>query len=137
MATSATSKRSSVSRKNRRMDPDLLKRAKRIVERYQVVIRRESDGYYGRGLELPGAMGDGPTPEACMDAVRESMAALVGYMIEEGETPPPPAADATKIVQLNVRVTAGDKLLFEEAARQRGQGLSEFIRSAAAELIRR
>lgn len=137
MVTSATSKGSSASRKNRRMDPDILKRARRIANRYQVVIRREPDGYYGRGLELPGAMGDGPTPKACMDAVRESMAALVGYMIEQGETPPPSASDATKMVQLNVRVTAGDKLLFEEAARQRGQGLSEFIRSAAVEQVRR
>jgi hypothetical protein len=96
-------------------------------------MRRLADGYFGRGLELPGALGDGATPAACLQATRESMAALVGFMLERGQTPPPAADDQARLVQLNVRISAGEKLMFEQAARQRGQGLSEFIRTAAVD----
>ncbi|HEV2293000.1 MAG TPA: DUF1778 domain-containing protein [Tepidisphaeraceae bacterium] len=99
-------------------------------------MRRERDGYFGRGLELPGALGGGVTPAACLESTKESMAAVVALMLERGQTPPPAASDETKLVQLNVRISAGEKLLFEEAARQRGQGLSDFIRSAAVERAR-
>ena len=115
----------------------MLKRAREIVDSYQVVIRHEEDGYFGRGLELPGAMGDGRTPAMCVESTRESMTALVASMLERGQTPPPAAEDDTKLVQLNVRISPGEKLLFEEAARQRGQGLSEFIRAAAITHVRR
>ncbi len=149
MATSATSKsasavgrkgarpgRAGAARIDRPFDPAIVKHAKEIVERYQVVMRRESDGYLARGLELPGALGSGATPAACLESTKESMAAVVAFMLERGETPPVSAADETKLVQLNVRISAGEKLMFEEAARQRGQGLSEFIRSAAVERAR-
>ncbi len=141
MATSETSRSASGSargrgRIDRPFDPAILKRAKGIVDSYQVVIRRESDGYFGRGLELPRALGGGATPAACLDSTRESMAAVVAFMLERGETPPPAAMDETKLVQLNIRISAGEKLMFEEAARQRGQGLSDFIRSAAVERAR-
>ncbi len=142
MATSETSRSASGSARrgrghvDRPFDAAILKRAKGIVDRYQVVIRRESDGYFGRGLELPGALGGGAMPAACLDSTKESMVAVVAFMLERGETPPPAASDETKLVQLNVRISAGDKLMFEEAARQRGQGLSEFIRSAAVEHAR-
>lgn len=139
MATSGTLKSASASTRKGRgridhpFDAAILKRAKEIVDRYQVVIRREEDGYFGRGLELPGALGDGTTPAHCLNSTKESMAAVVAFMLERGETPPAAAADETKLVQLNVRISAGEKLMFEEAARQRGQGLSEFIRIAAVE----
>ena len=59
------------------------------------------------------------------------MAAVVAFMLERGERPPVPASDQAKLVQLNVRISAEEKLMFEEAARQKGQALSEFIRTAA------
>lgn len=140
MATSGTLRSVSASARKGRgrridhpFDPTILKRAKAIVDHYQVVIRREEEGYFGRGLELPGALGDGTTPANCLESTKESMTAVVAFMLERGETPPAAAADETKLVQLNVRISAGEKLRFEEAARQRGQGLSEFIRSAAVE----
>jgi predicted RNase H-like HicB family nuclease len=149
MATSKTSKSASASAKKRAaaaagreggrgridrpFDPAILKRAREIVAHYQVVIRLEEDGYYGRGLELPNALGDGDTPAQCLESTKESMTAVVAFMLERGEQPPPAASDEAKLVQLNVRISAGEKVMFEEAARQRGQGLSEFIRSAAVE----
>lgn len=142
MATSARSRNASAYRKNRRerldrpFAPGVLKRAKEIVARYQVIVGLEEDGeYFGRGLELPFAMGSGKTPTACVESTRGSMVALVAYMIESGEKPPIPASAQTRLVQLNVRVSAEEKLIFEEAARQKRQGLSDFIRDAALQRI--
>lgn len=141
MATSNASRNASAStsRQKARIDrpfaPAIVRRAKEIAAGYEVVIRfdREDGEYYGRGLELPNALGDGETPALCLDATMESMVAVVAFMLERGELPPPPASDQTKLVQLNVRISTREKLMFEEAARQNGQGLSEFIRSAAVE----
>jgi hypothetical protein len=111
----------------------VLAKAKKLATQYQVVIRfdEECREYYGRGLELPGALGDGKTPDACVSSTREAMVSIAAYMMERGETPPTPSAEGLRKVQLNVRVTPEEKLLFEEAARRSGQGLSDYIRSAA------
>ena len=83
MATSEKSKNASASTSKRRggridrpFDRAIVKRARDIVARYQVVMRRDENDreFYGRGLELPNALGDGATPQACLDSVRESMA---------------------------------------------------------------
>ena len=104
-----------------------------------MVIRfdEECGEYIGRGLELPGALGDGKTPDACLASTREAMSAIVAFILERGENPPTPAAEGLRKVQLNVRVTPEEKLLFEEAARKNGQGLSDYIRSAALTGTRR
>lgn len=139
MATSKTSRSASASASQRRIDrpfaPAIMEQAREIVARYQVVVRfdPEEEEYYGRGLELPNALGDGDTPAACWESTMESMAAVVAFMLERGEQPPAAAADGARQVQLNVRISVGEKLMFEEAARQSGQALSEFIRSAAIE----
>ncbi len=133
MAITAISKKTSKTKAiDRPVEPAVMKRAIAIAERYQVVMRREEDGWFGRGLELPGAMGDGATPTKCAQSIKDSMAAGIAYMIEEDLPIPPAALDAIKPVQLNFRVSADEKLRYEEAARQRGQSLSEFIRSAAS-----
>jgi predicted RNase H-like HicB family nuclease len=118
---------------DRPFDPALLAKAAAVVARYRVIlgIDDEAGEYYGRGLELPGAMGDGKTPDKCVASTREAMRAIAAFMLERGERLPSPASDASRPVQLNIRVSAEEKLLFEEAARQRGQGLSDFVRSAA------
>src|SRR5206468_2944449 len=111
----------------------LARQAKEIAAKYQVVIGFDDEcgEYYGRGLELPGALGDGTTPDECVASTRSAMAAIVCFMLERGESPPAPAAQGLRKVQLNVRVTPEEKLLFEEAARRNGQGISDYIRSAA------
>jgi predicted RNase H-like HicB family nuclease len=75
----------------------ILKRAKVIAERYQVVMWFEDGEFYGQGVELPGAGGDGKTPDQCMSSTRESLTALVAYMLEMGEKPPAPFKAAGKM----------------------------------------
>lgn len=115
---------------SRPFDPKILAEARRIAEQYQVVIRFEDGEYYGEGLDLPGAMDDGKTPDECVAKTREAMVSLVAYMLEKGETPPPPAAEGSRTEQVNVRLTHREKLMMERQARAKGfRGISDYLRS--------
>ncbi|MGD1276105.1 MAG: type II toxin-antitoxin system HicB family antitoxin [Tepidisphaeraceae bacterium] len=117
---------------DRPFDPDVLRRARKIAESYQIVIQFEDGEYYGRGVELPNAMNDGKTPDECVAATRDILTTLVAYMLENGETPPPPASENKRTEQINIRLTAEEKLRLEEAARSKGfRGVSDFVRTAS------
>ena len=117
---------------DRAFDSEILDRARKIAAEYQIVIRKEDGEYYGRGLELPGTMDDGTTPEECIANVTDAMVGTVAYMLEQGETPPAPASRKGRTVQVNVRMTAEEKLQIEEAAKESGfDGLSDYIRASA------
>lgn len=114
-------------------DAKILRRARRIAARYAIVLRPDTDlGYVGRGLEFPLAFGDGHTPDECVRQTREAFVGVVAYMIETGQTPPAPASEAQRSEQINVRVTAEEKLLLEQAAKRKGfRGVSDFVRNAS------
>ncbi|HEY8751125.1 MAG TPA: hypothetical protein VIM11_24290 [Tepidisphaeraceae bacterium] len=117
---------------DRPFDPDVLRRARPIAARYQVIIGQEGDDYIGRGLELPNAFEDGRTPDECVKKTREMFVTVVAAMIEAGEVPPPPASEGKRTEQVNVRLSAEEKLVLEASARRHGHaGLAEYIRSVA------
>lgn len=125
------------SRKNspaidRPFEAGVLRRARDIAERYQVVIQEEDGEFLGRGLEMPLVMGDGTTPGACMENTREALVVAVAYLLEEGRVPPVPAVEQTRSVQVNIRLTAAEKETLEQAARRKGfRGVSDYVRHAA------
>ena len=111
---------------------ETLQRAKTLVDQYQMILRFEAGEWYGRGLELPDVYGDGPTPAECIKHTGEALVGAVAYMLETGQRPPSPAREGRRTEQVNVRLTADEKLLLETTARRKGfQGLSDFIRNAA------
>ncbi|MEN6450193.1 MAG: hypothetical protein ABFC96_06865 [Thermoguttaceae bacterium] len=121
---------------DRPFDPAILAKAAKIAGQYQVIVACEGGHWYGRGLELPGIHGDGKTVSRCVENTREALTAAVAYLIEEGQKPPTPATAQTRTTQVNVRLTAEEKVLLETAAKQKGfQGLSDFVRAAALELV--
>jgi predicted RNase H-like HicB family nuclease len=128
-----SAKRNGVVRKpaiDRPFRPSMLARARAIADQYQVVLACEDGEYYGRGLELPGTMDDGRTPDECVAKVREALTATVAYLLEKGEEPPRPLRERTE--SINVRVTADEKTQLEAAARRLGiAGVSDFVRDAA------
>jgi predicted RNase H-like HicB family nuclease len=114
--------------------PEVLAKAKKIAARYQVVLSCEDGWWYGRGLELPNIFGDGKSVKQCVENTREAFAGWVAYLLEQGQKPPAPAREGTRTQQVNVRLTAEEKLLLETTAKRKGfQGLSDFIRAAAVE----
>lgn len=117
---------------DRPFDKAILARATEIVRQYKIVLEFEEDEWYGHGLEVPGARGDGPTPQAAVADTREAMSGVVAYMLEEGEEPPAPAREGNRSVQINIRVTPEEKAVLENKSRAKGfRGLSDFIRSTA------
>jgi len=98
-----------------------------------LVITRDADlGFLGRSLEMPLVMADGSTPAACVAETLEATTLVVASMMERGETPPPPAAEGRRDVQLNVRLTALERSAIDAAAKREGfRSVSDFVRSAA------
>jgi predicted RNase H-like HicB family nuclease len=111
----------------------VLRRAKEIASGYRLVIQRSPRlGYVGTSTEFPGVMADGPTPQACVEATILAHTALVATMLEAGEQPPVSADPSLRKEQINIRVTAEEKLRLEDAAQQRGfRNVSEFLRTTA------
>jgi predicted RNase H-like HicB family nuclease len=131
---SKKSKKSSVSEGavDRPYTPAILTRARAIADQYQLVMWREDGEWYGRGVEVPNAMDDGKTPDECAANVREALVSHVAYLLEKGEAPPPAVATRTRAEQINLRLTADEKLTLETAAKQGGfGGVSDFVRTVA------
>ncbi|MBU0718497.1 MAG: hypothetical protein KJ749_09640 [Planctomycetes bacterium] len=120
---------------DRPFDPALLKRARKIACGYRLVLEVDKEaGFIGSSVELPGVFADGPTPDSCVEATQQALAFAVATMIECGQNPPAPASTDKRDVQVNVRLTAHEKSLLQEAARRLGfKGISDFVRIAALE----
>ncbi len=133
MATFAGSK-GSVSRGkalDRPFGRDILAKARAIVEQYKIIVEFEDGEWYGHGLELPTAFGDGRTVQAAVADTRESLVTAVAWMLEKGQTPPAPAREGHRSMQVNVRLTPEEKAVLESKAKAKGfRGLSDFIRAS-------
>jgi predicted RNase H-like HicB family nuclease len=117
---------------NRPFDPKILRQAAEIAEKYQMVIWKEDNYYYGHGVELPRSFGGGKTVGACVAETRQAFVVTVATILEDGEAPPPAAVEEIRTEQINVRLTAREKLQLEAAAKQKGfRGVSDYVRSAA------
>ncbi|HBS29490.1 MAG TPA: hypothetical protein DEB06_08595 [Phycisphaerales bacterium] len=111
----------------------MLAEAGRIASTYSYVVEpsEEAGGYFGRTLELPYVMGDGRTQEACIDSVREATICAIATMLERGESPPE-GATSPRSEQVNIRLTAMERLRIDLEARRAGfRSVSDYIRTAA------
>ena len=133
MVTSARSKNSkSELAIDRPFDKAILAKAREIATQYKIVLEFEDGDWYGHGLEMPTVMGDGKTVQAAVKDTREALIAVVAYTLEQGQTPPAPAREGNRSVQVNVRLTPEEKAILETKAKAKGfRGLSDFIRATA------
>lgn len=114
-------------------DPAVLRRARKIAERYRIVLELNDElGYIGSSIELPNVFADGKSPDECVNAAREALRVAVATMIEQGKEPPAPASTGLRQSQVNVRLNAEEKYRLQETARRLGfKGLGDFIRATA------
>ncbi|MCC6428383.1 MAG: type II toxin-antitoxin system HicB family antitoxin [Phycisphaerales bacterium] len=112
--------------------PAVLKKAAEIVKTYRLLFERDSDlGYLGSTVEMPTVMGDGKTLEACGRHVLEATTFVIAYMLEKGQTPPASSREGKRDQQLNIRVSAEEKLRLEAAARAGGyRSVSDYLRES-------
>jgi predicted RNase H-like HicB family nuclease len=89
-------------------------------------------------VEFPTVFTHARTAEACVRKTRKAMMVGVAVMLEAGQAPPLAASEEQRNHQINIRLTAEEKLFIESAARRRGfRGISDFVRSAALAQTRR
>jgi hypothetical protein len=75
---------------------------------------------------------DGNTMEQCCKNTREALILAVATMIECSQNPPSPASEKKRNLQMNIRLTAEEKVKLTRASRSLGfTGVSDFVRYAA------
>jgi predicted RNase H-like HicB family nuclease len=115
----------------------IVSKAKKLVADYRIILERHDRlGFIGCSVELPTVYADAKTPEQCYKATEEALMVAVATMIESGQRPPQPASAGRRTEQVNVRLTAEEKLLFSNAAMNLGfKGISDFIRNSALDRV--
>ena len=115
------------------LNPAIIKRARKLAADYSVVLEpHDRLGYVGRGVEMPTVFADGKTEARCLSAMREALTAAIATMLASRQMPPSPSRQQRREAQVNVRLTADERLLLEETARRNHfRGLSDFMRAAA------
>lgn len=115
----------------------VLRKAKQLAGQYRLTLEKnEKLGFIGSSMELPTVFADGPTPEACYEATEAALTVAVATMIECGQTPPQPMSARKRTEQVNVRLTAEEKILLTNAASSFGfKGLSDFLRNIALNCV--
>ncbi|HMD53982.1 MAG TPA: type II toxin-antitoxin system HicB family antitoxin [Phycisphaerae bacterium] len=120
------------SKLNRPFSKNVLAQAKKIADRYKIVLSHEDGDYIGHGLEMPLVMADGKTAKQCVANTHDALVAAVATMIEHHEPVPAPTLEAKRTEQVNVRLTREEKMLLESSAKRKGfEGISDFLRVAA------
>src|ERR1700722_12138191 len=96
------------SAKSRKMEllAKFVEQARPIAESYQLLIWYEDGEYYGRGVELPYAFGEGATIEECARSTREAFVTAVAGHLQQGQSPPAPATEGKRDQQLNIRLSS-------------------------------
>ena len=113
-------------------DRAILDAAERIVDVYDIVMRREEGEWVGHALEYPEAIGVGKTVQHCMEETRKSLLVGVASMLEDGDTPPIPARQNVRSEQVNLRLTPEEKAVLESRSRTKGfRGIADYVRAVA------
>ena len=113
-------------------DKAILAAAERIIDAYDIVMRREEGEWVGHALEYPEAVGVGRTVQQCMAETRKSLLAGVAAMLEDGAAPPVPARQNVRSEQVNLRLTPEEKAVLESRSRTKGfRGIADYVRAAA------
>jgi predicted RNase H-like HicB family nuclease len=111
----------------------LQKRGRKLVADYRLLIEADDGaGFIGCAVEMPLVFGEGKTIAACAEDTLEALALAVATMLEKGQRPPSPAREGKREHQVNIRLTADEKLSLEAATTRGGfRSISDFIRAAA------
>lgn len=134
MSTSFKPKKRGKRGLRRPFHPGVLKRARELARRYQIIVWQEDDRWFGRGLEMPFTFGDGPNAQQAIADCREGLITTVASMLEQGEVPPPAATRtaSSRNQQVTVRLSPEEKLRLDAVARQTGyKKAGDYLRARA------
>lgn len=117
--------------------PSILREAKKFAGEYHIILERNDElGFIGTSIELPTVFSDGKTPDKCYKSTQQALTVAAATMIESGQKPPQSSSTKKRTAQVNIRLSAEEKLLLSNSATNSGfKGLSDFIRDAALRRI--
>ena len=120
-------------------DKSTLDKAQRIANNYSIVLNPNARlGFIGTSIELPTVFTDSKTAEQCCKDTREALTVAVATMLECNQSPPAPASEKKRDTQVNIRLTAEEKLRLVRCASNLGfDGVSDFVRYIALKELRR
>lgn len=120
-------------RRARPFDTKLWKQAEDIAAHYSILVEPDRElGFFGTGVEMPGVMADGKSAEECITNLRNAMVLAVATLLELKKAPPSPASGGPRDAQVNVRVSAREKILLQMAATRFGfKGIGDYMRATA------
>ena len=117
---------------NKPFKADVLSKAQKIAEKYEVILSQENGEWYGKGLEMPYVFGDGKTPDECIENTREALVASIAHLLERGEVVPAPASQGKRTEQVNIRLTVEERAILGASAKANGfRSLADFFRAKA------
>jgi predicted RNase H-like HicB family nuclease len=107
--------------------------ARELAAQYRIVLTPHGGkGFVGASVELPMVLGAGKTEAECVSDTRDAIVGAVRYLLESGKEPPSPASEGKREVQLNIRLTAHERMRIEERARAAGfRSIADYMRRAA------
>lgn len=106
--------------------------AKKLADKYQIVLTQEDGMWFGHGLEMPNVFGEGKTSNQCVKNTLEALRASIAVMLEAGQMPPMPANHGQRSEQVNIRLSAVEKAVIEAFARSKGyRGIADYMRAGA------
>ena len=118
---------------DRPFDEALWEKAAEITGQYRITIEENKQlGFMGSSIEMPTVFADGKTIEECYQTIHEALTVAAGTLLEMGKRVPQPASLKMRDAQVNVRLTAEEKVMLVREARGAGfKGLSDYLRFVA------
>jgi predicted RNase H-like HicB family nuclease len=116
-------------------DAALWRRATKSAEKYSVLVQAVGDRFIARCVEMPGVTALGATSDEALQALREPLTVAIATLLESDRKVPAPAGEGKRESQVNVKLTAEERIIVEEASKREGfRGLSDYFRHAALRL---
>jgi len=116
--------------------PAVVRRAREIVDGYQIVVRVEDGKFIGRGQDSPECIGIGPTAAAAVDQTRAAMVAGSRSCSNAAGPRRPPRSNGPGRSRSISHLSAEEKMALDTAARQHGFRGAAACRAACRWVVR-
>jgi len=118
-------------------DETVLANAKEIIDGYHIIVEKDDKlGYIASSVELPTVFADGKKEIECFRAIQEALMGAVATMIACGQKPPQSLSANKRTEQINIRLTAYEKILLTNKAVDLGfKGIADFVRNRVIEKL--
>lgn len=113
------------------------RRATEVAGKYGMLVGASDNRFFAKCVEMPGIVVFGKTAEDAIEALHEPLTIAIASLLEADRKVPAPMVEGKRESQVNVKLTAEERVVVEAAAKREGfTGLSDFFRHAALRLAR-